>query len=100
MRKKPFGLIGITLSILIFGDLSRAATDEKDVLFGFTKLSFSEVLLLIVLAEATYPVIQVCSLSFVKTVRKFFQENKDLWKINQDEDDDFMEEEEEIPELL
>ena len=35
-----------------------------------------------------------------RTVRKFFSENKDLWKINQDEDDDFMEEEEEIPELL
>lgn len=94
-----FVAIGITLSILIFGDLSRAANGEK-VLFGFTKLSFPELLLLIVLAEATYPVIQVCSLSFVKTVRTFFQENKDLWKINQDEDDDFIEEEEEIPELL
>ena len=94
-----FVAIGVILSVLIFGDLSRAA-QGLEVSFGFTKLSFPEVLLLIVLAEATYPVIQVCSLSFVKTVRKFFQENKGLWKINQDEDDDFIEEEEEIPELL
>jgi hypothetical protein len=94
-----FVAIGVILSVLIFGDLSKAA-QGLEVSFGFTKLSFPEVLLLIVLAEATYPVIQVCSLSFVKTVRKFFAENKGLWKINQEEDDDFIEEEEEIPELL
>lgn len=43
--------------------------------FGFEKLTITEILLIIVLAEAAYPLIWIFSLSFTSIVKKFIKKN-------------------------
>ena len=49
--------------------------------FGFSKLTYTEIFLIIILAEASYPMIWIFSLSFTSIVKKFIKEEW-KWKVN------------------
>lgn len=89
-----FVVIFFIVAFLIFNDLSLAAQEKKRI-FDFTKLGYSEAILIIALCEAAYPLISIFSLSFTKTVKKFIHENYISWVNRDSEEDDFFVDEEE-----